>query len=160
MNEKPERKQDREQSRSPARRESVTPWLTDWFDFPELSRWFDTRPAFFHGMDRMRIEEEQQGDELVVRAELPGIDPEKDVDLTVDRGALRIRAERRSEQREEREGRTHSEFHYGMLSRTIPLPQDVDADKIKATYKDGILEVHVPVARTAADTRKVAVRRG
>lgn len=147
---------------TPARattRGGLTPWFADWFDFPELGRWFEARPALIPASERMRIEEEQLDDELVVRAEMPGIDPDKDVELTVDNGVLRIRAERRKEEREEAEGRTRSEFHYGMFMRTIALPSDATADQVKATYKDGILEVHVPVAK-AAQPRKVSVARG
>jgi HSP20 family molecular chaperone IbpA len=137
----------------------LAPWLADWLDVPELSRWFETRPALFGAGDRMRIEEEHRDGEIVVRAELPGVDPEKDVDITIENGMLRIRAERRKEEREESEGRTRSEFRYGMLSRTISLPSDVDPDAISASYRDGILEVHIPATKQA-ESRKINVNRG
>jgi HSP20 family protein len=136
----------------------LAPWLADWLDVPELSRWFDMRPTLFGAGDRMRIEEEHQNGEVVVRAELPGIDPEKDVEITVEGGMLHIRAERHKEERHESEGRTRSEFRYGMLSRTISLPGDVDPEAINASYKDGILEVHIPASKQG-DMRKINVKR-
>ncbi len=92
-------------------------------------------------------------DELVVRAELPGIDPDKDVEITVTDGYLHLRAERRSELKDETEGRTRSEFRYGSLSRTVALPRGVSVDDIRATYGEGILEIRVP--RPAEDKQQV-----
>ena len=93
----------------------------------------------------MRIEERTDGDEFVVRAELPGIDPERDVEINVSDGMLQIRAERREEKSSETGGRRHSEFHYGSFSRVVSLPAGADEADVKATYHDGILEVRIPV---------------
>ena len=99
-------------------------------------------------------------DSMVIRAEMPGIDPDKDVEVTVADGLLSIRAERRFEEKEEKEGRTRSEFRYGAFSRTVRVPQDIDVDDITASYKDGILEVRYPCKMpTEAPPRKVAVTR-
>lgn len=96
--------------------------------------------------------------DLVVRAELPGVDPEKDVEITVENGALRIRGERKSEHREERENYFHMETSYGSFERTIPLPEGVNTDEIKAVHKQGILEVVVPGAAQAPAPKKIAVQ--
>jgi HSP20 family protein len=74
---------------------------------------------------------------------MPGIDPDKDVELSIDDNVLTIRGERR----EENKDKHRHEFHYGAFSRTIPLPHDVKAEQVTATYVDGVLEVRVP-ART------------
>lgn len=92
----------------------------------------------------LRTEEFHDGDTLVVRAELPGIDPEKDLEITVGEGVVRIHAhrEQKAEHREKRGYRT--EFRYGELTRDIVLPESAAAKDVKATYVDGILEVRVP----------------
>lgn len=136
----------------------------DWFefpdllrwDFPDLSRWFD-RP--FANEMRMRVEEELRDGSVVIRAEIPGIDPEKDVEITVSDGVLRIAAERKKETKEEEEGRVRSEFRYGSFVRTVALPKGATEKDVKASYKDGILEVTVPVAAPAAEQKKIPVTR-
>lgn len=97
-------------------------------------------------------------DDLVVRAELPGVDPEKDVEITVENGMLRIRGERRTEQREERENYFHMETSYGSFERQIPLPDGVDAEGITAVHKQGILEVTVPGGAQVSAAKKIPVQ--
>ena len=137
----------------------------EWFEFPDLSRW--EMPDLFRVFDRssalegrIRVEEEIKNDAMVIRAELPGIDPEKDVDISVSDGMLLIKAERRSETKEENEGRVRSEFRYGSYTRTLPLPKGASESDVKATYKDGILEVTVPVKHEAVERQRVAITRG
>jgi HSP20 family protein len=113
---------------------------------PEFGRFFEgLAPHVTMSDGRMRIEEEMQDGMLVIRAELPGIDPEKDVEIDVTDDRLAIRAERRSEETEKKEGVVRSEFRYGSLSRIVALPKDTKIDDITATYKDGLLEVKVPM---------------
>lgn len=98
-----------------------------------------------------------RGSDLVVRADLPGVDPEKDVDISVSDGVLHIRGERRSEQRDEGDNYVRLESSYGAFERNIPLPEGVDVDGIKAVHKQGILEVTVPGAARIAPARKIPV---
>ncbi len=84
-----------------------------------------------------------QNNELVVRADLPGIKRE-DVCVDVTEHELAISGERREEQKSETGGMYHSERSYGTFYRTIPLPEGALADQAKATFKDGVLEIHVP----------------
>ena len=138
---------------------------SDWFDFPDLRRW--DFPDLLRWFDRgsmsdlpMRVEEEVQDDSIVIRAEMPGIDPDKDIDITLGDGALSIRAERRKETRDEENGRIRSEFRYGSYTRTVPLPDGAVESDVKASYKDGILEVVVPIdKKTSTQPKKVAVSR-
>jgi HSP20 family protein len=123
----------------PARRERpMFADLMDWFEseFPALPI---MRP--FTGGQLVRVEDFIDQGQYVVRAELPGIDPESDVDITVDDGVLTIKAERREEKKEG--GR--SEFRYGSFSRSVTLPAGADKENVAATYKDGILEVRTPL---------------
>ncbi len=110
----------------------------------------------------MRMEEFVDGDTLVVRAELPGVDPDKDVEITVADDVLTITAERREEKTEGEEGKPgyRSEFRYGSYRRSISLPAGVTADAVTASYHDGILEVRAPVARPTTEPQKIAVTRG
>lgn len=96
------------------------------------------------GEDVIRVEERRDKDAVVVRAELPGIDPEKDVEVTVSDGMLHIEAERREVEEKEKGGYTRRELRYGAFSRTLPLPAGVDESDVTATYKDGILEIRIP----------------
>jgi HSP20 family protein len=96
--------------------------------------------------EMIRVEEYRQDDTLVVRAELPGIDPDKDVRLTVVNGRLAIEAERHEESEAERDGFMLRELRYGTFSRTLPLAVGVSTESISATYKDGLLEVRIPAA--------------
>jgi HSP20 family protein len=107
--------------------------------------------------DVIRIEEFLAGDELVIRAELPGIDPQKDVDVTISRGALHIDVRREDGLAKSDRSGFRTEFRYGEYSRSIPLPAGTYETEVKATYNDGILEVRLPVARTVK--RKIDVTR-
>lgn len=102
------------------------------------------------------VDEYQDEGTLVVRAELPGIDPEKDVELTVTDHALRIVAERREEETVSEKGYRRQEVRYGTFTRTLPLPEAVSEDDITASYKDGILEVRIPTPDTEP-ARKIPV---
>jgi HSP20 family protein len=90
-----------------------------------------------------RIEALQEGNEFVIRAELPGMDPDQIiVDISDD--AVTIHGERREQRREQREGAIVSEIVYGEFNRVIPLPEGVIADSATAVFTNGILEVRMP----------------
>lgn len=136
----------------PARRQPLLTDLTDWFEgFPFPLTW---RPNA--QMQGLRVEDFTDGDDYVVRAELPGIDPDKDVEVTIQNGILNIRAERREEKSE----KNHSEFHYGSFSRSLRLPEGAKEDDVKASYDDGILTVRVTMAQPSTEAKKVSVSRG
>jgi HSP20 family protein len=106
--------------------------LLDWVDSPMMM----IRPLLGQGM---RMEDFVKDGRYVVRAELPGIDPEREIDVSVGGGILSIKAERR----EDKVDKAHSEFRYGSFSRRISLPPGADEDHIQASYDKGILEVVV-----------------
>jgi HSP20 family protein len=146
---------------SPSLPERPSEWLriSDLLrgDWPDLFRWPGMRlPALFE--DVLRVEEEITDGTLVIRAEMPGIDPDKDVAITVSDGQLHLKAERRRETKEEAAGRFRTEFRYGSYSRTLPLPKGVSEKDVTASYKDGILEVRVPCG--VAERTQVKVARG
>lgn len=95
---------------------------------------------------------------MVVHAELPGVD-QKDVEVTLEGGMLTIRGEKRSEKKEEEKGRTHSERFFGSFARSISVPEGVDQSKIDAKFKDGVLEVRVPLPAAAkSEAKKIAIK--
>ena len=102
------------------------------------------------------IEVEQRGGDLVVRADLPGLKAE-DINVSVDRGRLTISGERRQENREEREGFIRSEISYGTFYRTIPLPEGADENRVAATFRNGVLEITIPLSEREQG-RKVQVK--
>ncbi|KJE22490.1 molecular chaperone (small heat shock protein) [Frankia torreyi] len=112
--------------------------------------------------DMIRVEETDEAGMHVVRAEMPGIDPARDVEITVAEGVLSVRAERRDEKAEKTDHGYRSEFRYGSFSRSLPLPAGAKDDQVAATYKDGILEIRVPVddRQATATTRRIEVQRG
>ena len=124
-------------------------------EFSELFSGFPSWAALRHTFDNniIRIEDEVKDDSYEVRAELPGIDPSKDVDVTVRDGVLTIKAERT----EKKESTGRSEFSYGSFVRSVSLPSGADEDAIKATYDKGILTVSVPVSESQPAEKHVAV---
>jgi HSP20 family protein len=109
----------------------------------------------------IKVEEFVEDGTVVIRAELPGIDPDEDVDITVADGVLHVVATREERSEEERPEGYRSEFHYGSLERHIRLPEGAEADDITATYRDGILEVRIPApADIEKPAAKVEITRG
>jgi HSP20 family protein len=84
-----------------------------------------------------------RGEDVVIKVEIPAVDVEKDVDISVDQGTLRISGRRSEEHAEDREGYYVREMRYGSFERTFPLPRGVGAEAVTAEYRDGILEVTV-----------------
>ena len=131
--------------------------LPGWPSIPDLFGWMETGipgthvPAGFHGI---RIEEALTDGTYVLRAELPGIDPAKDVEITVTEGVLTLRAERTTETTRKH----HSEFRYGTFARTVRLPAGARGDEATAGYKDGLLTIAVPVPETKTGTKTIPVR--
>ncbi|KAE8764123.1 Hsp20 family protein [Georgenia thermotolerans] len=108
----------------------------------------------------IRVEEVREGDQLVVRAELPGVDPEKDIDVTVDEGVLTIRAQRQERTEDKQADSYRSEFRYGQFERQIRLPKGTSPDVVSASYRDGLLEVRLPIPAEEPSARRIDVQRG
>ncbi|MGO9061131.1 MAG: Hsp20/alpha crystallin family protein [Candidatus Binataceae bacterium] len=141
--------------------------LQQWSPFRELERFRrdfdDLFDRFFGGSvsapwspaNAPKIESYIEDDKMVVRADLPGIDP-KDVEVSVTGETLTLRATRQA--REENKGRDfrHREVSYGSFERTLTLPKGVKTEDIRAAYQNGVLELTIPVPKEAA-TRKVPI---
>jgi HSP20 family protein len=133
--------------------------LFDWLDrrFDDWAQWFPLRPSNFgQGWtkgDMIRVDEFRDNGTLVVRAEMPGVDPDKDVHVTVTDGMLHITAERREEQKSETKTYVRNELRYGSFARVLPLPAGVTDADVTATYRDGMLEIRVPMPEKASATK-------
>ena len=128
--------------------------------FDEWARMMPFRPMLFprwrEAEELIRVEEFREDRTVVIRADLPGIDPDKDVELTVSDGMLHIEAERREEEKREEKGYLRHELRYGSLSRSLPLPEGATAADITATYKAGVLEIRIPEPKREP-AKKIAV---
>jgi HSP20 family protein len=108
----------------------------------------------------IRVDEFHENGTLVIRAEMPGVDPDKDVELTVRDGMLHIRAERKEEAKTEDKGFVHHELRFGSFARSLPMPAGLTESDVTATYKDGILEIRVPAPAVAVEpAKKIAIKK-
>ncbi len=133
--------------RPPAILRSMFPDLTNWLESP----W--TGPPPFTATQAFRVEEVAQENRYVIRAELPGLDPDEDIEVTVDGRNLTIQAERRQED----SGPSRSEFRYGSLTRLVRLPARVDPKDVTARYERGVLEVSVPMRNVKPEGTRVPI---
>jgi HSP20 family protein len=125
-----------------------------------LARWrlgmftpFDFGDLFQMFVSEIRVEEYLDEDRFTVRAEIPGMDPEKDVEVTVVDGMLKIGVERAAEKHE----KVHSEFHYGRFARTVALPIGAVEESATATYTNGILEITFKVGEPKETGRHIVI---
>ncbi|MEC4684398.1 MAG: Hsp20/alpha crystallin family protein [Nitrospirota bacterium] len=137
--------------------------------FEEVERWFEDvfrRPFSLLGpswLPRLRFPELEEiapvvdifeeGDNVVVKAELPGIKKE-DVDVSLTDNSITISGEKKKEEKVEKKNYYRLERSYGSFTRTFRLPAEVQSDKAKAKFKDGILEIKVPKTEEAKKREK------
>ena len=120
-----------------------TPWWTRW---PALAG--EVAPA-------MDVYEE--GGDIVVKAEIPGMKKEE-IHIEINEKTVTVSGEKKKEEKVERKNYVHLERTYGSFARTFALPAEVQTDKARATFKDGVLELRAPKTTEAASrNRKVAI---
>ena len=134
---------------APAIFRALFPGLIDWLESPWAG------PPQFMAAQSFRVEEMTRDNRYVIRAELPGLDPERDIEVTVEGRNLTIHAERRQED----SGPYRSEFRYGSLTRLVRLPARVDAKDVTARYERGVLEVSVPAREVQSEGIRVAIEK-
>ena len=117
----------------------------------DMADWFDLDVTTRAGL--IRLEDNLTDTQYTVRAELPGLDPEKDVQITVARGMLSIHAERK----EEKQTKHRSEFRYGMFQRSVRLPATADEEHVTAHYSKGVLEITVPLKADENSPKHITV---
>jgi HSP20 family protein len=134
--------------RPPAILRAVFPDLPDWPDSPR------TALLAFSSAQTFRLEELIRGNDYIIRAELPGLDPAKDIEVTVDGRTLTIHAER-WQQDEDEPHRT--EFRYGSLTRSVSLPAPANVQDITARYRKGILEISIPMPEPEREGTRIPI---
>ncbi len=137
--------------------------LTTWTPFKELTPFRDFERmrrdmdrlwgSFFEGSLKKGTDGEAQwlpsldisetSNDLVVKAELPGMDP-KDIDISLNDGMLTIKGERKQEKQEKEENYHLIERSYGSFCRSVKLPKEVKHDKVKASFRNGVLKIVLP----------------
>lgn len=120
----------------------------------ERPRWPELGAAFEGRMPRVDVID--RDDEIVVHAELPGVDKD-DLDVSMTDNTVTIKGSARREEKEEKGDYYRCEISRGTFARTVTLPGDVDAEKAEANFKDGVLELTLPkVAKSKR--RTVAIK--
>ncbi len=146
-----------------AKREEFDPFT---FFREEMNRLFD---SFFRGFELEPLEKRfstfspsidisETEKEIVVSAELPGMD-EKDIEVSLTKDTLTIKGEKKEEKEEKGKSYYRMERAFGSFSRTIPLPSDIDTDKVVAEYKKGVLTIKLPkTPESIKETKKIAIK--
>ena len=127
----------------------VDRWFRSFFDAP-ITNGTGFAPA---------ADLERDGEDLVARFDLPGIDPDKDVTVEVEGRRLIVRGERRDTRDEDDDGRRVREIRYGSFRRVVTLPSEVEADAVSATYDAGVLTVRVAGAYADATPTRIEIGR-
>ena len=133
-------------------------WFRDFFSPAALTDW----PAPMAGGFNPAAEITRDGDDAVVRLELPGVDVDKDVTVELDGNDLVIHGERRDEYASDdtaKNSRSLREVRYGSFSRSFTLPTHVTGDAISASYNAGVLTVRVTGAYGGAPSQRIAISR-
>jgi HSP20 family protein len=131
-------------------------WLREFFGPAATADWYKPATSGFNPA----AEIVKDGDDAVVRLELPGVDVENDVNVEVDKGRLVIHGEHRDQHADEKDGRTLREIRYGSFRRSFQLPAHVTGEAIAASYDAGVLTVRVTGAYkdpAGAQAQKIAI---
>jgi HSP20 family protein len=126
--------------------------------FGDLMKGFWVKPVAVPGDGelKMKVDVSEDDKTYTIHADIPGVKKE-DIHVDVDGGQVSIRAEVKHEsEKKEGEKVLHSERYYGMVSRSMSLPTEVDAQAAKAEYKDGVLNLTLP-KKAAKSARRVAI---
>lgn len=140
-------------------RDQVNRMFDDFMDQPfGLSRLTD--PPTWMGSFSPRLEVSETDDEIIISAELPGIEPEA-IEISLEHDTLTIRGEKRADREEKGKRFVHIERSYGAFQRSISLSSQVDENKVDASFKHGVLKIILPKTRpTHARGKQIKIRSG
>lgn len=133
-------------------------WREPYVPFNSLFRavtWPESPVSFTPAAEIVR-----DGEDALVRLELPGLDVEKDVTVEVERNALVVKGERRDERSEDFKGRVLHEVRYGSFRRTFRLPSHVTESDVSASYDAGVLTVRITGAYAGTSPTRISVTAG
>ncbi len=119
----------------------------------DIEPW-EGRPGYFSP----RIDFSETDKEYLIKAELPGLD-EKDVEVLLEDDAITIRGEKKEDREERGKDYYYRERRFGSFSRVLPLPDNIDRDKIEAKFKNGLLTLKLPKTKEASrNVKKIEVK--
>ncbi len=130
----------------------VDRWRREFFGPAAATDWIKPVTAL-----RPAAEIIKDGEDAVIRLELPGVDVDQDVNVEVDNGRLVIHGERRDEHAEEHDGRTLREVRYGSFRRSFQLPAHVTGEAVSASYDAGVLTVRVAGAHAGTQPQRIEI---
>jgi len=116
---------------------------------------FLTPTSLFKNDWEPTVDVEEDDKSIRVKAEIPGID-EKDLDVKIENNILTLSGEKKEERKEEKKNYIFSERKFGSFSRSISLPEGIKTDKIKATFKKGLLNIEIP-KEEVKESKKIAI---
>jgi len=153
------RREPEEQESVLAIQEEIDELFDDFFNRPfglmrRPSRGFETLSKFSPSVDVSETDKQ-----INIKAELPGMEAD-DIDLEVRDEMVLIRGEKKSEREEKDEQFYRLERSYGSFRRSIPLPAEIDVDKAKANFKNGVLSIKLPKVKSSQPRRKIDVKSG
>ena len=128
-------------------------WVRDFFGPAAATDWIKPVTGGFSPAAEVL----KDGEDAVVRLELPGVDVDKDVNVEIEHGRLVIHGERRDEHAEEKDGRTLREVRYGSFRRSFQLPAHITGESVSASYDAGVLTVRVAGAYAGTQPQRIAI---
>ena len=150
--------------------------VAPWPGFSDLARWEREMERLFENFFARRMGSPRSGglsplfgsnmpaldlyddnNELVAKVELPGLDKD-DIDISISDHTLTVKAEKKHEEEIKQENYHRVERSRGAIRRTIDLPADVEPDQVKATCKNGVLEIRMPRSRTEQEKQKIEIQ--
>jgi HSP20 family protein len=152
----------REEGRDPflALRERMDRVMEDFFggfDWPS-PRWAISPFEWRMGVFTPSLDVRDEGNQIRIEAELPGMS-EKDVEISLTGDAITIRGEKKQETEQKEKSYYRMERSYGSFERTVPLPVDVDREKVEARFRNGVLDITLPKTQEAVQaTKKIPIK--
>lgn len=133
--------------------------IIKWEPFGDINRFFDEFPvpSFKDIGNDLAVDVYEEGDNVVAKMNVPGVDPEK-INVSVEDNTLRVSGAHEEEKEEKQKHYYHKEIRKGSFERVISLPQAVEKDKVSADYENGTLVITLPKTNASASTHKVKVQ--
>jgi len=143
----------------PVKRDTENPFGLLRYDmdtlFNDFFRGFDIDPVFGRHTATFspKVDVTESDKEIRVSAELPGMD-EHDIDITLNHDFLTIKGEKREENEDKGKDYYRMERSYGSFCRSIPIPVEIETDKVKASFRKGILTIKIPKSQKSIEEKK------
>ena len=132
--------------------------LIKWEPFGELEKFFDEdffAPVFQKVSSDLAVDVYEKDNNIVAEMQIPGVDP-KEINISIENNLLRVSGSRKEEKEEKKKNYYRKEIRKGAFERIVRLPAEVEEGKAEAEYKDGVLKIIVPKAKTKS--KKISIK--